>query len=237
MSKVFISGATGYIGRPLTQALTAAGLDVYALTRPQSIRKLPVGCTPVPGNALDAVTFLDAVPMHATYIHLTGVSHPSPAKAKQFRDIDQVSFEASLAAAKAAEAKHFIYVSVAHPAPVMHAYIAVRQACESRLTESGLNATILRPWYILGPGHRWPYALIPFYKLAAIIPAWRDSALRLGLVTHRQMLDALTEATTNPPCGIRIVAAPAIRNSSRGAASASPSVLSSTTRRPSAPSA
>ena len=237
MPKVFISGATGYLGRPLTEALTAAGCDVHALTRPQSIRKLPVGCTPVPGNALDAGTFLAAVPNRATYIHLTGVSHPSPAKAREFRDIDQVSFEASLAAAKAAQATHFIYVSVAHPAPVMHAYIAVRQTCEARLTDSGLNATILRPWYILGPGHRWPYALLPFYKLAERVPAWRESARRLALVTRRQMLDALTEATSNPPCGIRIVEASAIRNSSLGAVSASPSFLSSTTRRPSAPSA
>ena len=46
MSTVFISGATGYLGRPLTQALITAGYDVYALTRPQSIRKLPIGCTP-----------------------------------------------------------------------------------------------------------------------------------------------------------------------------------------------
>ncbi len=237
MPKVFISGGTGYLGRPLTQALVAAGYDVHALTRPQSIRKLPLGCTPIPGNALDVASFQQSVPAQATYIHLTGVAHPSPAKAAQFKTIDQASFEASLTAARATRAKHFIYVSVAHPAPVMQAYISVRQACEQRLGSSGLNATILQPWYILGPGHRWPWLLVPFYKIAERVPAWRDTARRLALVTHRQMLDALTEAVTNPPCGIRIVAAPAIRNSSRGAVSASPSVLSSTIRRPSAPSA
>lgn len=237
MSTVFISGATGYLGRPLCQRLVSAGFDVYALTRPQSIRKVPLGCVPVPGNALDAQTFQHAVPLGTTYIHLTGVSHPSPAKAAQFKAIDQVSFDASLTAAIAARASHFVYISVAHPAPVMDAYIAVRQACEMRLHGSGLHATILRPWYVLGPGHLWPYVLIPFYKIAERIPAWRDTAGRLALVTRRQMLDALAEAANNPPCGIRIVEAPAIRNSSRGAVSASPSALSSTIRRPSAPSA
>ena len=58
-------------------------------------------------------------------------------------------------------------VGVAHPAPgvmgrMMEAYIAARSVCEDELQVSGLNATILRPWYLLGPGHRWPYVLIPF---------------------------------------------------------------------------
>jgi uncharacterized protein YbjT (DUF2867 family) len=222
MPTVFISGATGYLGRPLCQALVSAAWDVHALTRPQSIRKVPIGCTPIPGDALNLATFINSVPTAATYIHLTGVAHPSPAKAAAFRAIDQVSFEASLQAAIAANASHFIYVSVAHPAPVMRDYIAVRRACEARLQRSGLNATILRPWYITGPGHRWPYALIPFYKFAEQLRQCRSSALRLGLVTHQQMLAALLAAALEPATGIRVLDVPAIRES----ASASPSFLS-----------
>ena len=212
MPTVFISGATGYLGRPLTQALVAAGLDVHALARPQSIRKLPLGCRPIPGNALDAASFQHAVPPETTYIHLTGVANPSPAKAKQFRTIDQASFEASLQAAQANRAKHFIYVSVAHPAPVMRDYIDVRRHCESRLLQSQIPATILRPWYILGEGHRWPIVLIPFYKLAEKFPATRTTAQRLGLVTREQMLAALKNATTNPaPTKLQILDVAAIR--------------------------
>ena len=47
---------------------------------------------------------------------------------------------------------HFVYISVAHPAPVMHAYIAVRQEGEALIRATRIRATILRPWYILGPG-------------------------------------------------------------------------------------
>lgn len=226
MPTVFISGATGYLGRALTQALITAGYDVYALTRPQSIKKLPIGCTPIPGNALESSTFFRSVPSGSTYIHLTGVSHPSPAKAAEFRNIDQAAFEASLEAAQRAGAEHFIYVSVAQPAPVMREYIQVRRECEAQLERSGLNATILRPWYVLGAGHRWPYFLIPLYKLAELIPAWRESALRLGLVTHRQMIDALVHAADNAPHGIVVHGVPAIREANFEAVSASPSVLS-----------
>jgi len=94
------------------------------------------------------------------------VAHPSQAKAKEFVAVDQRSGIEAIRAAKCASVAHFIYLSVGHPAPAMHAYIAVRSVCEAELEASGLNATILRPWYVLGPGHRWPYALIPFCWLA-----------------------------------------------------------------------
>ena len=140
-----------------------------------------------------------------------GVAHPSPARAQEFVAIDQKSALQAIQAAKSAGIAHFIYVSVAHPAPAMQAYIAARTACEDELRSSGLNATILRPWYVLGPGHRWPYALIPFYWLAEHIPSMRESAFRLGLVTLEQMLRALADAADHPAEGIRTVEVPAIR--------------------------
>lgn len=102
-------------------------------------------------------------------------------------------------------------VGMAHPAPASHAYIAARIACERELEASRLNATILRPWYVLGPGHRWPCALIPFYWLAERLPSTREGARRLGLVTVRQMLGALAEAVDHPPAGVTVMDVPAIR--------------------------
>jgi uncharacterized protein YbjT (DUF2867 family) len=87
--------------------------------------------------------------------------------------------------------------------------------CEAVLEASGLNATILRPWYVLGPGHRWPYALIPLYWLAQRIPSTRDGARRLGLVTVRQMLVALVDAVEHSGTGIRVMDVPAIRAASK----------------------
>jgi len=106
---------------------------------------------------------------------------------------------------------HFVYVSVAQPAPVMKAYQAVRAEAESLLRASGLNATILRPWYILGPGHRWPVLMKPLYWLCERLPATRDGARRTGLVTLPQMAAALVQAVENPRSGVRIVEAPEIR--------------------------
>jgi uncharacterized protein YbjT (DUF2867 family) len=93
----------------------------------------------------------------------------------------------------------------------MKAYQQARAEGEAAIREKGLNATFLRPWYVLGPGHWWPLLILPGYWLAQQLPSTRDAALRLGLVTLRQMLAALVWAVENPPEGVRIVDVPGIR--------------------------
>jgi uncharacterized protein YbjT (DUF2867 family) len=203
---VFVTGGTGYIGRPLIAALLAGGHGVHALVRPGSESRLPAGAVPVAGDALNASTFAAAIPPAATVVHLVGTPHPSPSKAAEFQRVDLASIQATTAAAQQARAAHLVYVSVAHPAPVMQAYIAVRQQGEALVAATGIPSTILRPWYVLGPGHRWPYALVPLYAVLRWIPSTRDGAERLGLVTRREMVAALVRAVTSPPpAGARIV--------------------------------
>ena len=87
-----------------------------------------------------------------------------------------------------------------------------RTQCEKNIRQSGLNATIIRPWYILGPGHRWPYVLLPVYWLMERFPATRDGAMRLGLVTRSQIIHALVNAIEQPAAGVRIIEVPQIRD-------------------------
>ncbi len=91
----------------------------------------------------------------------------------------------------------------------------MRAEAEGALRAAGLNATVLRPWYILGPGHRWPCALIPLYKLCELLPATRAGALRCGLVTLPPMVAALVHAVENPAVGTSVVEVPAIRRFAR----------------------
>jgi uncharacterized protein YbjT (DUF2867 family) len=205
---VFVTGATGYLGSRLVPRLVARGHSVRALVRPNKVGKLPPGCEPVPGDALIEETFAGAVRESDTFVQLVGVAHPGPSKAPLFRTVDLASALASISAARRAGVSHFVYVSVAQPAPVMRAYVAARAEAELALRESGLRATVLRPWYVLGPGHRWPYALLPLFALLKRLPPTRDTARRLGFVTLAQMLTALVRAVEEPPeAGVRIVTA------------------------------
>lgn len=208
---VFITGGTGYIGGALITALARRGHVVRALVRPGSERKLVDGAIAVRGDALDAKSYAASVPPADTFVHLVGTPHPSPAKARQFREVDLVSIEAAVEAASSARIAHFVYLSVAHPAPMMAAYIAVRSAGEAMLRASGIPSTFVRPWYVLGPGHRWPLAVLPAYWVMERLPATREMAARLGLVTLDELVAVLVNAVEHPPRAVRIVDVPQIR--------------------------
>lgn len=215
--RVFIAGGSGYVGTRLIPLLLDRGLDVHALVRQEAAGRLPRGCHIIEGDPLDGRTFAEQVRGADTFVQLVGVPKPAPWKGAAFRAVDQVSALASLQAARAAEVRHFVYVSVAHPAPIMKAYIAVRRACEEAIRASGLAATLLRPWYILGPGHRWPLLLVPAYRLMARISATREAAIRLGLITIEDMLAALLWAIDHPPAGVRVLDVPELRRLGQGA--------------------
>jgi len=199
------------MGRNLIVELVHRKYAVQALARHGSEHKLPHGCKVIPGDALDKNSFVSRIPPAETFVQLIGVTHPNPSKKDEFRAVDLGSARAAIEAAREAGIRHFVYVSVAQPAPVMKFYIQVRAEAENMIRESGMNATILRPWYVLGPGRRWPVLLKPMYWLMERIPSTRESAQRLGLVTLEQMVGALVRSVESPVQGVRVLGVPEIR--------------------------
>ncbi|HEX7809695.1 MAG TPA: hypothetical protein VF608_13245, partial [Thermoanaerobaculia bacterium] len=62
-----------------------------------------------------------------------------------------------------------------------------------------------------GPGHRWPYLILPLYWLWSLFPSQRDTARRLYPVTLRDMVTSICDAAEDLPIGARIIEAPEIR--------------------------
>jgi uncharacterized protein YbjT (DUF2867 family) len=211
--RVFVTGATGYMGRHLIPALLARGHEVSALVRAGSEHRLVSGCQRVVGNALMASDY--RLGEADTLVHLVGTPHPAPWKKEQFLAVDLASARACVEAASAARMPHLVYVSVAQPAPVMKAFVEVRAQAEALIRASGVNATLLRPWYVLGPGHRWPLALLPLYSVLERLAATRESARRLGLLHLREMVAALLYAVEHPVTGVNILEVPQIREIAR----------------------
>jgi uncharacterized protein YbjT (DUF2867 family) len=215
VASICVTGATGYIGSRLIPLLTNRGHQVKAVVRPGSTRKISSDVSVITADPLKENSYTESIRGCDTFIHLIGVAHPSPAKAAQFRVIDLPSIQVAVKAGREVGVRHFIYLSVAQPASMMQAFIAVRAEGEALLRASGMKATFIRPWYVLGPGHWWPYGLLPFYWIAELLPPTRDSARRLGLITISQMLTALAWAADHPPDDVQILDVPRIRELAR----------------------
>jgi nucleoside-diphosphate-sugar epimerase len=196
---ILITGGTGYIGQHLIPLLIARGHRVRVLSRSQSLGRVPDGAVGVTGDALDAESVASAMRPDDTVVHLVGTSHPTPSKSDQFEKVDLISIRSTVTAARKIGIAHLIYVSVAQPAPIMQSYLWVRMLGETMIREAGLTASIVRPWYVLGPGHWWPKLIRPLYKVADKVPSLRPLVERLGLLNIDQMVTAMAYAMENPP--------------------------------------
>ena len=208
---VFLTGSTGYLGRSVSSALLARGHVVEGLCRSGSESKLNSGVIPTVGDPLRAESYAAVLRQEQTIIHLVGTPRPAPWKADSFERVDLGSVLELARAVRSRPVSRIVYVSVAQPAPAMRAYVDARRRGELALRETGIPLTILRPWYVLGPGHRWPYLLLPAYWAAEQIPSLREGALRLGLVTLRQMVNALVAAVEAGGHETRVLDVPGIR--------------------------
>lgn len=198
--KILIAGANGYLGSRLAERLLARGHAVTAFVR-SSASRVPKGCFVVFGDALNEASYADAARGSDTIVHLVGVAHPSPSKAAQFKSIDLASAKTAAVSATSARVSHIVYISVARPAPVMHAYMEARCQAEEAFRATAIPCTFLQPWYVVGPGHYWPVLILPIYKLFEVLPSTRETAERLGLVGVETMLRCLVRAIENPPQG------------------------------------
>lgn len=160
--RVFVTGATGFIGRRLVAALAREAAEVGVLTRGRSgLADLPAGIRPVIAGLGDAAALaraLDGVEV------LFNLAYDVRATAAE----NLAGFDRLVAAAEAAGVGRIVHLSsiVVQDAwpdadctedgptdrPGGSAYRQAKIAMERRLTAGALPAAILRPTIVYGPG-------------------------------------------------------------------------------------
>jgi uncharacterized protein YbjT (DUF2867 family) len=212
MPVVYISGGTGYIGSRLISILLQKQFTVMVLVRKGSEKKLPTGVEAIIADPFSPETFAPTIPKGCIFVQLLGVPHPGPKKKDLFRAIDLASAIASASAAAQAGVFHFVYISVAQTqTKIMKDYQECRAEAESFIRTTGMSATFIRPWYVVGPGHYWPLFFLPLFKILEWIPATSQKAKALRLVSIHQMLRSLEFAIEHPAHGVRIIEIDGIR--------------------------
>jgi nucleoside-diphosphate-sugar epimerase len=196
MTRVLVTGASGFVGVSLCRALAQSGFVVWAAARkPEAVPvqtninpvALPDLAAPAQWNSL--IAGMDAV------IHLAGIAHAGG----HIPDAtyDQINRAATAGLAQAAAengVKHFVFVSSiraqtgptaatplteSDPPQPTDAYGRSKLAAEEVVRKSGVPFTILRPVVIYGPGGKANMrSLVKFADTALPLPFGRFRNLR-----------------------------------------------------------
>ncbi len=159
MKKVLVIGASGFLGRPVAQALLADGYAVRCLARnPARVQDLAtIGCEIVQGDISDFASMQSALQsMDAVYISIHTLSpQPASTAGQGFMEVEREGLENIVTACRANGVRRLIYVTFLGISPDSpSAWVRGRWEAEQFLVKSGLDVTVIRPAQIVGVGGR-----------------------------------------------------------------------------------
>lgn len=177
MSKILISGGTGFIGQAIAKTLLRKGEFVRILTHDSSkISKLfdsanvegVEGDITSPSSLSKALEGIDIVIQCAQF-----PGHPveNPKKGYTYWQVDALGTENLAKEASLSEVKHFIYISGAGTNEFRtEPWFRAKWHAEQSIRSSGITSTILRPSWVYGPGDKSLNKIIKLIEKFPLFP-------------------------------------------------------------------
>lgn len=183
--KILVTGATGFVGPSIVQALRASDREVRVLARDpgRTAGLSAIGSEVVAGDVTDPASLQAAVDGCTHVVHLVAIIKGRPA---DFERVMTVGTQNVIAAAKSAGCERFVLMSALGTSdPPTVPYYAAKLAEERDVKASGLEYTIFRPSFIFGPGGGALATFMRQVKLSPVVtvigsgkqrsqPIWRD---------------------------------------------------------------
>ncbi|MDX6491099.1 MAG: hypothetical protein QOD43_1344 [Gaiellaceae bacterium] len=149
---ILVTGATGFVGRHVVQALRADGRDVRALVRDPGRANALVqpGVELAVGDVTNPASLRAALAGADTVIHLVAIRQGRP---EQFQRVMIDATRSLLAAAKDAGVRRFIHMSALGTTAEtkdLVPYYGAKWAMEQDVKASGLPHVIFRPSFVFG---------------------------------------------------------------------------------------
>ena len=168
--KVLVTGATGFVGPKVANAIVDAGHEVRVLERkPGSWRDAGIRCQEAAqGDMTDADSLNRAAEGREVVVHLVAIRQGSR---QQFERIMIEGTRNLLAAAEAAGAKRFVLMSALGTSDAtkdLTPYYRSKWEMERAVAESALEHVVFRPSFVFGPDGG---ALPTFMRLVRYLPA------------------------------------------------------------------
>jgi nucleoside-diphosphate-sugar epimerase len=207
--KAAVTGATGFVGSHLVDALRARGAEVSCLVRSLDKAKaagLGEGSRLVAGSLHDASALRSLAAGADVLFHVAGALTATAGDNGQFARVNREGTERLVEAARAEQVPRLVYVSsLAASGPSRRgaplsdagagqpvtAYGRSKLAGEEVVRASGIPFTIVRPPSVYGPRDRNQF--LPAFRLARSgwAPVLGDGLQELSLIHVRDLADAL----------------------------------------------
>jgi uncharacterized protein YbjT (DUF2867 family) len=198
MHRVFVTGATGFVGRAVIQALRHEGHVVRCLVRRGSEADLHgfEAIERVEGDILGPPAALEAdIGGCDTVVHLVGIIREHKTRGITFERLHHLGTLNVLAAAAQAGARRFLHMSaLGTRAGARARYHQTKWAAEEAVRASGLLWTIFRPSVIYGPGDGLVSMLAGMVRRLPVIPVIGDGRQRLQPVPIEHVAAAFARA-------------------------------------------
>jgi nucleoside-diphosphate-sugar epimerase len=208
--KALVTGATGFVGSHLAEALRRRGDEVTALVRsPKKAAALaPLGVRVVAGDLDDPGSLARAVEGQEVIFHVAGLV--AARSESEFMRCNRDGTESLVVAASGAGASRFVLVSSmaaggpaepgkpltgTEPARPVTAYGRSKLAAEAAVTASTLPWVIVRPPTVYGPRDREVLKVFRMARLG-VAPVFGDGSQQLSAVHGADLANALVAAGT-----------------------------------------
>jgi NADH dehydrogenase len=201
MRRVFVTGATGFVGRAVIHALRAEGHAVRCLVRRGSERNLQgLGAVErVEGDILAREGLPDEISGCDAVIHLVGIIREHPGRKATFHDVHTQGTRNVLEAAAATGVRRFLHMSALGVRPGARArYHQTKWAAEEAVRGSGLNWTIFRPSIIYGRGDGFVTMLAQMLRRWPLVPVLGSGRQQLQPVPVEHVAAGFARALTLP---------------------------------------
>lgn len=203
ISRVLITGATGFVGRSVVREALSRGMTPVCLVRSpdklfrQHEQTSRDRITAVEGDLVDVNSVRSAAEGCQAAIHLVGIILARPMRGQTFEKVHVRGTQTVVDALKAAGIRRYAHMSALGTRPnAVSAYHQTKWEAEEYVRKSGLDWTIFRPSIIHGPDGEFMQLMKRFMcgLVPPVVPYFGSGRARLQPVSVKDVAYCFVES-------------------------------------------